>query len=57
MTLPRDRVGTAGLLSVALRMVAPAAPARADEAEDKALAMVERLGGQVLRNEPSQASR
>jgi hypothetical protein len=44
-------MGTAVLLSVALLIVASAATTRADHAEDKALATVERLGGQALRNE------
>jgi hypothetical protein len=51
MPLRGFRIGTAVLLSVALFMVAPAALAGPDAAEEKALAAVERLGGQVIRNE------
>ena len=50
MTLRDYWMGTAVLLSVALLIVAIAAPVCADDAEDKALAAVERLGGQVLRD-------
>ena len=49
MTWRMDRTRTPALLPLALYLIALGGPARADEAEDKALAMVERLGGQVLR--------
>src|SRR5262245_23190006 len=46
-----ERAGVALLLSLALLLLAPPAPAGEEEAEKKALATVERLGGQVIRGE------
>jgi hypothetical protein len=44
------------VLCAAVMWLMPGAPARADEAEDKAATLVEKLGGTVARDEMASAS-